>query len=111
MSETENDRNNNGCDVVMGQIAPGVYGPSAPLQVSGRLQRRRERRCRHHWHADHHSMTAWFCCNCGADRDGQPVDGFDRGWVARAARWRSTPREVRAQRRRIRKLERSELES
>jgi len=28
----------------------------------------------HYWHpAD--AMIEWFCCNCGADRDGMPRDG------------------------------------
>jgi hypothetical protein len=42
------------------------------------VQRRVEKNCRkgggHFWHPDS-GMIDWFCCNCGAERDGMPKDG------------------------------------
>jgi hypothetical protein len=53
--------------------------PARPLQDTSPWWRwRRRRACRraggHWWHpAD--AMIAWFCCQCGTDRDGMPRDG------------------------------------
>lgn len=68
----------NACDSVKAEAFPGgPYVAVAPLRASWRVQRRLERACSHHWHpAD--PMIRWFCCNCGADRDGMPQDGRDR---------------------------------
>jgi hypothetical protein len=61
------------------EVAPGVWMPAPPIRDSSWWhQWRRERRCRqaggHWWHpAD--AMIRWFCCRCGADRDGMPKDG------------------------------------
>lgn len=60
-------------------LVPGVWFPIHPIKETGWWkQRRRERACRraggHWWHpAD--PMIEWVCCQCGADRDGMPVDG------------------------------------
>jgi hypothetical protein len=57
----------------------GVWFPSQPERLTGWLaQARRQRTCKqaggHWWHpAD--AMIAWFCCRCGAERDGMPKDG------------------------------------
>jgi hypothetical protein len=56
----------------------GIEFTAKPLRASYWLQRRRQRDCHrnggHWWHpAD--PMIAWFCCNCGAERDGMPQDG------------------------------------
>jgi len=58
--------------------AGGVAFPAKPLRASFWLQVRRQHDCRtaggHWWHpAD--PMIAWFCCQCGAERDGMPQDG------------------------------------
>lgn len=53
--------------------------PAKPLRDTSPWHRwRRQRACHkvggHWWHpAD--TMIAWFCCQCGADRDGTPQDG------------------------------------
>jgi len=49
-----------------------------PLRASwGLLRWKVERRCRkaggHWWHAKD-AMIGWFCCQCGAERDGCPKD-------------------------------------
>jgi hypothetical protein len=57
----------------------GVDFPAKPLQdTSPWHQWRRQRACHkaggHWWHpAD--AMIAWFCCQCGVNRDGIPQDG------------------------------------
>jgi hypothetical protein len=56
-----------------------VEFPARPLVDSSPWHRWKARRaCRaaggHWWHpAD--AMIEWFCCQCGADRDGMPKDG------------------------------------
>lgn len=54
--------------------------PAKPLRPSwGLLRWKVERRCRkaggHWWHPDDSGMIGWFCCQCGAERDGMPKDG------------------------------------
>jgi hypothetical protein len=57
----------------------GVWFPARPAQPPRVRDRWKSRRaCRaaggHWWHpAD--AMIEWFCCRCGADRDGMPKDG------------------------------------
>lgn len=57
---------------------PGYYEPAQPLRAPWGLQRWRiEWACRkrggHWWHPE--GMIGWFCCQCGAERDGMPKDG------------------------------------
>jgi hypothetical protein len=58
---------------------PGVWFPMQPDQPQRFLDRLQARlACRrrdgHFWHpAD--AMIAWYCCNCGTERDGMPQDG------------------------------------
>jgi hypothetical protein len=66
--------------VVTVEPAPGWPAePAKPVPADGLVQRCRDRRaCRrrggHWWHpAD--PMIGWFCCQCGAERDGMPRDG------------------------------------
>jgi hypothetical protein len=57
----------------------GPAMPARPIPADGVIQRWRDRRAcwvrgGHWWHpAD--EMIAWFCCQCGAQRDGMPKDG------------------------------------
>lgn len=52
--------------------------PVKPLRASwGLLRWRVERACKrdggHWWHPE--GMIDWYCCQCGAERDGMPQDG------------------------------------
>lgn len=56
----------------------GLWLPTPPLHPTGLLGWKVRRACRkrggHWWHpAD--AMIGWFCCACGAERDGMPRDG------------------------------------
>ncbi len=57
---------------------PTFTQPAQPVHPRGLLGWKVRRACRkrggHWWHpAD--PMIAWFCCQCGAERDGMPKDG------------------------------------
>jgi hypothetical protein len=56
----------------------GIYEIAKPLRGGLWVQRAAEKRCRknggHWWHPDS-GMIDWFCCSCGAERDGMPEDG------------------------------------
>jgi hypothetical protein len=57
----------------------GAWFPARPQRLPFLRQLRRQHACHrnlggHWWHpAD--AMIAWFCCVCGAERDGWPRDG------------------------------------
>lgn len=53
--------------------------PAKPVRTTGILGWQLRRACRkrggHWWHPDPKSMIGWYCCQCGAERDGSPKDG------------------------------------
>lgn len=57
----------------------GLWFPAQPLGARGLLGWQMRRACRrsggHWWHPEVASMIGWFCCACGAVRDGGPRDG------------------------------------
>lgn len=62
------------------RVRAGTTGwlPAQPVRATGLLGWKQRRACRkrggHWWHpAD--PMIAWFCCQCGTERDGMPKDG------------------------------------
>jgi hypothetical protein len=62
----------------LAQVTPGVWRPSKPLHPSGLLGWKVRRSCRRsggHWWHPIGPMIGWFCCQCGAERDGIPMDG------------------------------------
>jgi len=57
---------------------PTYIHPAKPLRASDlflrwRLQRACRKRGGHWWHP--YTELDWFCCQCGAERDGMPKDG------------------------------------
>jgi len=63
---------------VMREVAKGIWDVAFPVHPKGWAGVRTRRACRkaggHWWHpAD--AMILWRCCQCGADRDGMPMDG------------------------------------
>jgi hypothetical protein len=57
----------------------GVMFPAKPLRDSSPWHRWKQQRACYkaggHWWHPADAMIAWFCCRCGAERDGMPQDG------------------------------------
>jgi hypothetical protein len=64
---------------VMTEVAPGIWNVSAPIRPTGFAGWKARHACRkrggHWWHPSPGTLVDWFCCQCGAERDGWPEDG------------------------------------
>jgi hypothetical protein len=61
-------------------VERGSGFPVKPIRDTSPWYRwKRERACHktggHWWHIESGSLIDWFCCQCGAERDGMPQDG------------------------------------
>ncbi len=56
-------------------LPPHPAQPARPRGVLGWKMRRACRKAGGHWWHPADAMIAWFCCACGATRDGMPKDG------------------------------------